>query len=215
MPPTGVRVSAQTRRKPRQSRAKASSEALQEAFVRVLIDKGYAGVTVREVAAVAGVGIGTFYEYVANKEALAALTIHLRVKTLAQALQSCAQAQAGHTPWSMVQAMMHELIDRVQADAISWAALFMLERQISDPEVYRKHYEQFVNLWLQGLQAATPAIPTDQQATVARMVHSLVYGWVTQCLLTQGPQLDWAQVRDACTQAVRAYLSTITLAADL
>lgn len=213
MLPTGVRVSAQTRRKPRQSRAKASSEALQEAFVRVLIDKGYPGVTVREVAAVAGVGIGTFYEYVANKEALAALTIHMRVKTLAMALQQRAAAHAGAALWPMVQAMMTELINKVQADATSWAALFMLERQISDPEVYRKHYEQFVDLWAQGIQASNTTMPASQVATVARMVHSLVYGWVVQCLLTQGPNMDWAQVRSTCAQAVQAYLSSVNEAA--
>ena len=58
----GVRVLPATRRKPRQSRARASSEALQEAFVRVLIDKGYGGVTVRG-GCCGWRGIGTFYEH--------------------------------------------------------------------------------------------------------------------------------------------------------
>ena len=68
----GVRVSTppqdapQIRRRPRQSRAQASAQALQDAFVRVLLERGYEKTTIREVAAVAGVGVGTFYEYFGN-----------------------------------------------------------------------------------------------------------------------------------------------------
>lgn len=207
MPPTGVRVSAQTRRKPRQSRAKASSEALQEAFVRVLIDKGYGGVTVREVAAVAGVGIGTFYEYVANKEALAALTIHLRVKGLAQALIACTDQHRGQPLKVLVPALIDAQVDQVLGDAVSWAALFMLERQVSTPEVYRKHYDQFVELWSQALAAASDAPTAARLPVMARMVHSLVYGWVTQNLLTLGPELDRQALRTEVHLAVHSYLT--------
>ena len=202
----GVRVSAATRRKPRQSRARASSEALQEAFVRVLIEHGFAGVTVREVAAVAGVGIGTFYEYVANKQALAALTIHMRVKALAQAMQACVDRLRGQDRTTLVEALINEQIDRVMDDATAWAALFMLERQVSTPEAYRKHYAQFVELWSQALAAASNPPAADRLPGVARMVHSLVYGWVTQCLLTQGPGLDREALRHEAQAAVQSYL---------
>lgn len=196
-----------TRRKPRQSRARASSEALQEAFVRVLIDKGYGGVTVREVAAVAGVGIGTFYEYVANKEALAALTIHLRVKGLAQALIACTDQHRGQPLKTLVPALIDGQVDQVLGDAVSWAALFMLERQVSTPEVYRKHYDQFVELWTQALAAACDAPEAARLPVMARMVHSLVYGWVTQNLLTLGPELDRQALRTEVHLAVRSYLT--------
>ena len=82
------------RRRPVQSRAYASSQALQEAFVRVLIEEGFEKTTVREVTAVAGVGIGTFYDYFGNMDALAALCIHRRMKALALAARSVAAEQA-------------------------------------------------------------------------------------------------------------------------
>ncbi|MDE2078670.1 MAG: TetR/AcrR family transcriptional regulator [Burkholderiales bacterium] len=202
----GVRVLPATRRKPRQSRARASSEALQEAFVRVLIDKGFHGVTVREVAAVAGVGVGTFYEYVANKEALAALTIHMRVKALAQALEACIERHRGQGLLTLVSALIDEQVERVMDDAVPWSALFMLERQISTPEAYRKHYAQFVDLWSQALLASSDAPATQRVPAAARMVHSMVYGWVTQGLLTQGPDLDRLALRQEIQSAVAGYL---------
>src|SRR5258708_30007844 len=90
----GVRIAASKkkpaamRRRPVQSRAYASSQALQEAFVRVLIEDGFKKTTVREVTAVAGVGIGTFYDYFGNMDALAAPWIHPRLKALAFASRS-------------------------------------------------------------------------------------------------------------------------------
>jgi len=42
---------------------------------------------------------------------------------------------------------------------------------------------------------------------MARMVHSLVYGWVTQNLLTLGPELDRQALRTEVHLAVRSYLT--------
>ena len=83
----------QVRRKPRQSRAKLTQEALQESFVRLLHERSAAEITIREITNLAGVGLGTFYEYFAKKEDLLALTIHLQVKQHAERLKSYAQQQ--------------------------------------------------------------------------------------------------------------------------
>ncbi|WP_244123551.1 TetR/AcrR family transcriptional regulator, partial [Burkholderia gladioli] len=40
------------RRRPRQSRAQATSDALQQAFVQLLLERGYAKATIREIALV-------------------------------------------------------------------------------------------------------------------------------------------------------------------
>lgn len=66
------------RKRPVQQRSKITIGALQEAFVRVLIDRGYEKMTIREVTAVAGVGIGSFYDYAPNLRALAASVIQKR-----------------------------------------------------------------------------------------------------------------------------------------
>lgn len=200
-----AKSAAATRRRPRQSRAQASSLALQQAFVRVLLERGsLSAVTVREVAAVAGVGVGTFYEYVANMKALAALTIHLRVKALGQGLAQTIAAHAGQPLDERVTAMLDHQIQAVMEDAPAWAALFRLEREVSSPEAYNKHYEDFVALWASAL---LPALANPlRRAAVARMAHCLVYGAVTQALLTQGPGLDRAALRAELRRALQAYL---------
>src|SRR5260370_34306802 len=95
----GVRIAAlkekpaAMRRRPVQSRAYASSQALQEAFVRVLMEEGFEKTTVREVTAVGGGGIRTFYDYFGDMDGLAELCIHLRMKAFALAARSGAAEQ--------------------------------------------------------------------------------------------------------------------------
>lgn len=202
----GVGLSAATRRKPQQSRAKFSSEALQEAFVRVLLERGYERVTVREVAYVAGVGVGTFYEYVANKEALAALTIHMCVKQQAQAFQSCIERHRGLVRADIAAAVINDQIEVLMGEADKWHALFLLERRVSSPEAYRKQYDQYVMLWGQALASASDPLPTERLDSAARMVHAIMYGWITQSLITQGVGLDRTMMKREVVDAVRAFL---------
>ncbi len=208
-PGQGVRVSASTRRRPQQTRARISSEALQEAFVRVLLERGYERVTIRELASVAGVGIGTFYEYVANKEALAALTIHMCVKQQALAMQASIARHQGAPRADVVLGIIDDQIELLMGDADKWRALLLLERRISAPDAYRKHYAQYVALWRQALASAGDPVPEDRLDAVARMVHTMVYGWVAQSLMTLGSDLDKALLKQELMRAVGAYLKAV------
>ncbi len=63
-------MSLQRRKSPVQARSKAVAEALVEATARVLAADGYRGATTRRIAEVAGVSVGSLYQYFPNKEAL-------------------------------------------------------------------------------------------------------------------------------------------------
>ena len=75
------------RRKPQQSRAKQTSWALQEAFVQLLTKRDYEAITIRNIVDLAGTGLGSFYEYFANKDDLAKVSVHLRTKRLLKTLK--------------------------------------------------------------------------------------------------------------------------------
>lgn len=202
-----VTAPATLRRRPQQSRARASSEALQDAFVRVLLDRGYAAMTVRELAGVAGVGIGTFYDYVSDKQALAALTIHRRVRAVGQQLLSTALAHAGLPLARLVPLLVEQQIDTMRGDVRAWAALYQLEREISSPEAYRKNYRRYVEAWASALAQAGDAPPAEELARLARAVHMLTYGAVFQALLTQGVRTDWALLKSDLMCSLHGHLS--------
>ena len=58
------------RKEPRQARSRAMVDAIVQAGARVLGDRGWAGFTTNKVAEVAGVSIGSLYQYFPNKLAL-------------------------------------------------------------------------------------------------------------------------------------------------
>lgn len=58
------------RKEPRQARSRATVEIIVRAGARVLGDRGWAGFTTNEIAEVAGVSIGSLYQYFPDKLAL-------------------------------------------------------------------------------------------------------------------------------------------------
>ena len=63
-------MTRQPRKRPRQARTRATVETLLEATTRVLVDHGFEKTTTNRVAEVAGVSVGSLYQYFPNKEAL-------------------------------------------------------------------------------------------------------------------------------------------------
>ena len=61
---------ASMRKEPRQARSRAMVDTIVQAGARVLGDQGWAGFTTNKVAEVAGVSIGSLYQYFPNKLAL-------------------------------------------------------------------------------------------------------------------------------------------------
>ena len=60
------------RRNPTQSRAAATLRAIREATLRILKEEGHARLTTNRIAEVAGISIGSLYQYYADKHAIAA-----------------------------------------------------------------------------------------------------------------------------------------------
>ena len=60
------------KKEPKQARSKASVAAMVEACARILERHGYAGLSTNAIAQVAGVSIGSVYEYFPGKEAVVA-----------------------------------------------------------------------------------------------------------------------------------------------
>ncbi|MEQ9320958.1 MAG: TetR/AcrR family transcriptional regulator, partial [Polyangiaceae bacterium] len=58
------------RKRPRQRRSRATVEAILEATARVLVEEGFDRASTNRIAKVAGVSVGSLYQYFPSKEAL-------------------------------------------------------------------------------------------------------------------------------------------------
>jgi len=65
-------VQLSPRKAPRQSRSQATVTAILDATARILLERGYAAASTNAVAELAGVSVGSLYQYFPNKEALIA-----------------------------------------------------------------------------------------------------------------------------------------------
>jgi AcrR family transcriptional regulator len=80
------RTSTGPRKIPRQERAKATVAALLEATAYVLVREGYARASTNRIARVAGVNIGSLYQYFPGKDALVAALIDRHLDEIARVL---------------------------------------------------------------------------------------------------------------------------------
>ena len=198
----------QVRRKPRQSRAKLTQEALQESFVRLLHELPADQITIREITDLAGVGLGTFYEYFAKKEDLLALTIHLQVKQHAERLKSYAQQQLELSTVVEINRYIATIIQfqlqQIQAQQWLWAQTFLLEQQVSHIETYQKSYSMMLQMWQ---QIFAPVIHNaEQQLRLALNLHRISYGFISQSLLINPHFQDWDALHTDISLAIQPFL---------
>ncbi len=177
------KTTVSVRKKPVQSRSLMTLASLQEAFVRVLVDRGYEKMTIREVASVAGVGIGTFYDYVPNLKALAASSINKRCLECAEILKKAVHEQQGQPVRQIVNTLLKTLIELGFATPKEWTALLLLERQVSSAVALRKIHDAYVDIWADAFRSCSTPIPPAKIMAVARMAHAISYGWYSHDLL--------------------------------
>ena len=77
----------QVRKKASQKRSRETVDALVEATARVLTKEGYDRASTNKIAAMAGVSIGSLYQYFPSKEALVAAVIERHTQELSQVVR--------------------------------------------------------------------------------------------------------------------------------
>jgi AcrR family transcriptional regulator len=197
------------RRRPVQSRSWQTSLAIQDAFVRLLDESSYEKVTIRDIVLVAGVGLGTFYEYFDGKEDLARVCVHMRTKRIMQALIRCRKTIAGKSLAESVAAAIESQVAILAQAPREWRQHFLLERLKTDLEFYRTAYELCVLEWRRLIAASAdwPAgLAPDEPA---RLVFTLVYGGLSHEALRAGHTPDFVAAGRRLQRAAVAILDNL------
>lgn len=198
-----------TRRRPQQSRARQTTQALQDAFVRLLAEREYDAITIREIVGLAGTGLGSFYEYFASKEHLTRVCLHLRSKRLLVTLRAARIQFAGAPLDVLIPAVVTALLDMHRVQPAEWAAHYFLERRLSDARAYAGMYERFVREWVQVVDAAAD-LRSDAPPDVARTCQTITYGMIAHAHIRRfagaSSTLDYAALADHLQRALLAYL---------
>jgi AcrR family transcriptional regulator len=115
------------RRQPQQLRARQTVEAVLDAVTRVLKREGLAGVTTNRIAEIAGVSIGSLYQYFPDKRAI---FIALRDRHVAQ-MGRLVESKLVDNAAATLEELMRGLIDAmIEAHAIDPALFELLLTQV-------------------------------------------------------------------------------------
>ncbi len=112
---------------PKQSRSKMSFDAMVDACARILRKEGYEGLTTNHIAKVAGVGIGTLYDFFPDKETVVAvLAEKLMAASMAKMQAAFAECRT-LGPWPAVVRLTEQAVATVVEER---ALTHVLLRQI-------------------------------------------------------------------------------------
>jgi len=196
------------RRKPSQSRAWMTSGAIQDAFVLLLVERGYEKVSMREIASVAGVGLGTLYQYFPGKGSIAAVTVRTWMRRQGAAVVAVARSAAPRTleqtARDLAAAQVGALLEHPQA----WRALLQVERAISSPTSYCELYRESVQTFRGAFVAASDWPPGLDAERIAFNAFTIVYAMAAQSLLVLDAEVDAGQVARDAQRAVTSYLGS-------
>ena len=198
------------RKAPRQQRGLMTVQSLEQAFVRVLMLTGdFQKVRVREVVDVAGVGIGTFYDYFPNLQVLAASAMRARKDSLIRTLRQTMVRHADASLSTLVDAMLDDCVEMALQQPKEWAALLMIERQVEDLPGFQAFHLGLQQTWVDAFESHGPECPLPQIKTMSTMVHAITYGWCTQEILVFRGDRTRQASRQELGAAVHGYLNTV------
>ncbi len=202
---TSRSTKASIRRQPQQRRARQTVEAILDAVVRILKREGFQAITTNRVAEVAGVSIGSLYQYFPDRSAIFEALHQRHIEEIDRLFARKFMEHAGRP--------LDELI-RALVDA-------MIEAHTTDSELYellltevprRKGRSKDFSVRLHGafLLAISSAAPDLRKRgnldkvvfVVAHMVEALCHGAV----LRRPPGLSLVEAKAEITRAILAYL---------
>ena len=195
-----------TRRKPQQERALEKVGLMLEAATRILDKQGLAGLTTNRVAEVAGVSIGTVYQYFNDKTELLDALAEREVQALTQAVLGALTGPAPTEPGGRIRALVRAVLAAYGGRTGVHRLLIdhLLSRAGATPLPGMR--EAIVQMMSQGgIVAFDQRVRTLPPAQAFVMIHAI--GGVIRAMLAAPEKLDGAQrqaIEDALVRLVVA-----------
>ncbi|MDN6884889.1 TetR/AcrR family transcriptional regulator [Variovorax sp. CAN2819] len=193
------------RKAPRQQRSRVTVDAIVEAATRVLARRGWARFTTNEIAAVAGVSVGSLYQYFPDKLAIAEA---IRQRHLDEVLAALSGSdEDGDAPAPLPRRVERFVDGVIAAHSVDQALHRVLVDEV--PLAARSTYPEFEAEYQRRYLAlvAESGGPGDgaDAGIAARMLSSAVEGAVHAA--ARRGDLEAAAMRTELVRLVLAYLS--------
>ncbi len=199
--------SFQPRKKPIQERSKATVEAILEGTIRVLLDEGFETLTTTRVAKVAGVGVGTLYQYFPAKESLLFALLEREMTTLETELLGTLVATESQSLEARITATIDALVRHKKAHAELSVVLQAHMPRFNGIRVVRATVRRIVSAFAVVIRPSLAARMDDAEVQlVAMMIATAVQGAIDGALNLSAATLRRPAFRDALVHLVLGYL---------
>lgn len=203
--PAERNVHAAKRREPAQLRARQTVEAILDAVTRIVKRNGTAGVTTNHIAEVAGVSIGSVYQYFPDKRAIFEAIHRRHVEQIDRMVERTLVAHASSSLEAFVRAMVGAMIDAHAPDPELYALLMtQVAHGVDSTQDFAVRLHGAFRLAIAAkVRRLKSGHDLDRVAFVtAHMFDALSHGAV----LRRPPSLSLAAAREESVHAILAYL---------
>jgi AcrR family transcriptional regulator len=200
-----VTKKASSRRKPKQPRSRQTVEAILDAVVRILKREGFAAITTNHIAEVAGVSIGSLYQYFPDKRAIFVALHGRHVAEIDRVIQTALVENAS----SSLEDLMSAMVDAFLAAHTRDPELFeLLATEVPHRADGTRHFAvRFHGAFRLAIASRLHEVKKGHDLdkhvfVVTHMVESLCHG----ALYRRPVGLSLHQARVEIVRAVLAYL---------
>ncbi len=197
------------RKLPQQRRSEVTVQAVFEACIQVLLDKGIERLTTTRVAARAGVSVGTLYQYFPNKEALLAAVLQHHLSGVRDAVTGIEEGVRGKSLAEIVDALINALFDAKFADPATSKALYAVVAVVGESDaVMRLTMEAQATIIRLLSTASDRSFPHVESASF--ILSTAVTGPVQALLDRNGSVVQIDNVRQQLKLLSLAYLRAVS-----
>lgn len=203
--PTAPNPRPKPLKRPTQSRAKATVQAIFDTYVRIWQRDGWEKITTRAIALEAGVAIGTLYDYFPSKQALHSGYVRHCIEVLLQAVEQQAVLPT-ELGWQQRLSRLVRLMCGADGQ-LSWFHPEMLELEplVAEQKHQRRAYDELLSAWRRVFDAASDLSDKPSDATLEAL-HLAVWGGRRYAMLVQldaAAKQGWAeQMERICQRAI-------------
>ncbi len=194
-----------TRRRPKQRRAVETVNAVLDTVIRILKREGFAALTTNRIAEVAGVSIGSLYQYFPDKQAIFAALHKRHIDEIDHLLAATLMEHAGSPLDRLMRALVEAMVDAHTQDPELYELLAATvpHRAAGTRDFAIRLHGAFLHAISSRLKKPKKRRELEKTAfIVTHMVESLSHGVV----LRRPPGLSLAEAKEEAARAVLAYL---------
>jgi AcrR family transcriptional regulator len=193
------------RKVPKQDRSRATVDAILQAAAKVFVSEGFEAATTARIAELAGVSIGSLYQYFPNKEALIAALGEHEMKRMTNLLATRLAGTENASPRAVIRSCVRAVLDYYESEPELQRVLVEHVPRISGLDRIHLLDLSIVDLvrgYFEGQGGIQRKNPHAAYFIVVHAVRAVAFGYLFQ----KPAGLDADTLTDELTDMVASYL---------